>query len=76
MDLEEKPEQTPIGRPIGVGPPVLPPSYPDEVHGESIPVCALLEMPNRYRFHSTPGPASITLSDANDPRAGSEQALE
>lgn len=50
------------------GPPVLSPSI-DEVHEERIPVCATLEMSDRYRFHYLQRPGS-KLSDANDPRAG------
>jgi hypothetical protein len=49
---------------------MLPPNYLDEVQGENIPVCALLEMPDRYRFHSTRGPAAMRLSDSNDPALG------
>src|SRR5207247_10532212 len=52
------------------GPPVLPPSI-DEVYEEGIPVCAPLEMPDRYRFHSLRRPR-LKLSDANDPRAGGQ----
>jgi hypothetical protein len=47
---------------------VLPPSI-DEVYEEGIPVCALLEMPDRYRFHSLQR-QGLELSDANDSRTG------
>jgi hypothetical protein len=43
-------------------------SYPDGVHEEGIPVCALLKMPDRYRFHSTPEPASIKRQRRRPPR--------
>jgi len=49
---------------------VLPPSI-DEVYEEGIPVCAPLEMSDRYRFHSLRRPR-LKLSDANDPRAGGQ----
>jgi len=59
-----------IDRVVIDGPPVLPPSI-DEVYEEGIPVCAPLEMPDRYRFHSLRRPR-LKLSDANDPRAGGQ----
>jgi hypothetical protein len=59
-----------IDRVVIVGPPVLPPSI-DEVYEEGIPVCAPLEMSDRYRFHSLRRPR-LKLSDANDPRAGGQ----
>ena len=53
-----------------MGHPVLPPSI-DEVYEEGIPVCALLEMLDRYCFHSTPAPASKAFKRQR-PRAGGQ----
>ena len=38
---------------------------------DHIPVCARLEMSDRYRFHSLRRPR-LKFSDANDPRAGGQ----
>ena len=64
-----------VDRVVIDGPPVLPPSI-DEAYEEGIPVCAPLEMQDRYRFHSTPAPASKSFRRQRPPRRRSEQALE
>lgn len=49
---------------------MLPPSI-DEVYEEGIPVCATLEMSDRYRFHYPQQPC-LKRSDAKTPHSGGQ----